>query len=153
VSVEKLTDQVNCTKCNGPREHIKSLSVSRLPPILSIQLKRFKQTNNVWRKQRTRVDFPIHNLDLLPYVGEKGMLVDPLVPTTYNLFGVINHHGSLTFGHYISVVKNPYSGKWYTYDDQRRIEIQESQLIKENAYILFYIRSDVNHKDLGDLFP
>jgi hypothetical protein len=69
------------------------------------------------------------------------------------LFGIINHYGSLTFGHYISVVKNPYSKKWYKYDDQRRIEIQESQITKENAYILFYVRKDVDNKEISDLFP
>ena len=31
--------------------------------------------------------------------------------------------------------------------------MQESQLNKEHAYILFYVRSDVEQKDISDLFP
>ena len=53
----------------------------------------------------------------------------------------------------MSINKNPYNGKWYKYDDQFRIEIPESQIAKENAYILFYIRKDVIDKKLSDIFP
>ena len=60
------------------------------------------------------------------------------ISTKYDLVGFINHYGSLTFGHYVSVNKNPYNNEWYRYDDQNRISFPESRLIKDNAYILFY---------------
>jgi hypothetical protein len=66
---------------------------------------------------------------------------------------VINHYGSLTYGHYVSICKNPYDAKWYKYDDQHRIQIPESQIAKESAYILFYIRKDVISKSLNEIFP
>ena len=71
----------------------------------------------------------------------------------YDLVGVINHFGSLTYGHYTSVVKNPFNGFWYRYDDQSRTRIPESQISKENAYILFYSRKDIQHKALREIFP
>lgn len=71
----------------------------------------------------------------------------------YDLVGVINHYGSLTYGHYVSICKNPYDGLWYKYDDQLRIQIPESQIAKESAYILFYIRKDVISKSLSQIFP
>ena len=71
----------------------------------------------------------------------------------YDLMGVINHYGSLSFGHYVSMNKNPYDGQWYKYDDQLRIPIPESQIAKESAYILFYIRKDVISKSLSEIFP
>ena len=56
---------------------------------------------------------------------------------------MINHFGTLHFGHYIAIVKNMSEGKWYKYDDSTRSQISEDQIPKESAYILFYIRKDV----------
>ena len=67
--------------------------------------------------------------------------------------GIINHFGSLTFGHYTSVVKNPFNQNWYRYDDQTRTRLLESQIEKENAYILFYVRKDLANKGIRDIFP
>jgi len=41
---------------------------------------------------------------------------------------MINHYGNLSFGHYISVVKNFNDGKWYKYDDSTRSLIPEDQI-------------------------
>lgn len=99
------------------------------------------------------MEFPLYNLDMSPYLQDEKFLRSLGFSTKYDLFGIINHYGSLSYGHYISVVKNPFSHKWFKYDDQRRIEILESQIVKENAYILFYIRKDVDQKQISDLFP
>lgn len=69
----------------------------------------------------------------------------------YNLTGIINHYGSLTYGHYTSFVRNPYSQEWFKYDDQNRIPIQT--IAKENAYILFYTRKDLKDIVPSGLFP
>lgn len=66
---------------------------------------------------------------------------------------MINHFGSLHFGHYISIVKNFQENKWYKYDDSHRSQISEDQIQKESAYILFYIRKDLQNKTLDDILP
>jgi hypothetical protein len=66
---------------------------------------------------------------------------------------MINHYGTLSFGHYISIVKNQYDSKWYKYDDSFCMPIQEDQIRKEDAYILFYIRKDLQSKQLEQVFP
>jgi hypothetical protein len=71
----------------------------------------------------------------------------------YDLCGVICHFGSMTFGHYYSVVKNPFDDQWYKYDDHSKTPITENQIPKHNAYILFYQRQDVKDKKLNTLFP
>ena len=71
------------------------------------------------------------------------------VETSYNLHGVVNHYGTLGFGHYVSFTKNPFDGKWYRYDDLYRDEVGEDELHKDSAYLLFYIRKDVESKDLS----
>jgi ubiquitin C-terminal hydrolase len=50
-AVEKLEGEVNCEgKCKKPSLHLKTLQTFRPPPILSIQLKRFKKIGTNWRK-------------------------------------------------------------------------------------------------------
>ena len=65
------------------------------------------------------------------------------------MHGVVNHYGTLGFGHYVSFTKNPFDGKWYRYDDLYRDEVGEDELHKDSAYLLFYIRKDVESKDLS----
>lgn len=66
---------------------------------------------------------------------------------------MINHFGTLHFGHYIAIVKNMSEGKWYKYDDSARSQISEDQIPKESAYILFYIRKDLQKKTIDDILP
>ena len=133
--------------------HQKSFETFRLPPILIIQLKRFKNVDGAWKKLQTYVDFPMTNLDLSPFVLNFEFLSKLDISCQYDLCGIINHYGSLTFGHYISVVKNIYENQWYKYDDQNRIPIPESQVAKNNAYILFYVRKDTLSKKVEQLLP
>lgn len=65
---------------------------------------------------------------------------------------MINHYGSLTFGHYTAVVKNLYEQNWYTYDDSNRILLPEDSIAKDNAYILFYVRKDLQDKSYKDIY-
>ncbi len=57
------------------------------------------------------------------------------------MYAIINHYGSLSFGHYLSLIKQ--DNQWYQYDDSHRTPLAESSLQKDAAYILFYLRKDV----------
>jgi len=103
---------------------MKNLCFFRPPAVLTIQLKRFKQIDGQMRKLQTLVEFPTEGLDLSPYVLDYEFLSKIDVSCSYNLTGIINHYGSLTYGHYTSFVRNPYSQEWFKYDDQNRIPIQ-----------------------------
>ena len=65
----------------------------------------------------------------------------------------MNHYGQLGFGHYVSYTKNPFEDKWYRYDDLYREEVNENQINKESAYLLFYVRKDMDSKDLSQVMP
>ena len=151
--VEKLTDKVNCTDCEDQTSHQKSFETFRPPPVLTIQLKRFKNIDGEWKKIQSRVEFPTQNLDLSPYVLNFEFLSKLDISCQYDLCGIINHYGSLTYGHYISIVKNNFEGQWYKYDDQNRIPISEANISKKNAYMLFYVRKDALNKKVNDLVP
>ena len=50
----------------------------------------------------------------------------------YELIGVVNHIGSLMYGHYMAMVKRD---EWLNYDDSKCSRIR---LDGSNAYLLFY---------------
>ena len=57
----------------------------------------------------------------------------------YDLYGVVNHSGSINFGHYTAYCKN--KGIWYEFDDARVTEIRNlSSIVTASAYILFYAK-------------
>jgi len=74
--------------------------------------------------------------------------------TKYDLFGVVEHSGSLGAGHYVATVKNTIDSKWYLYDDKIVVPVEESRIVSSNAYMLFYIRQDVlANENLNSIFP
>jgi hypothetical protein len=73
---EKLTgdNRAKCTHCGTREDAEKTLAIWRAPPVLTVHLKRFKTGpggfygGQVVRKNNAKVDFPVFNLDLAPYV-------------------------------------------------------------------------------------
>ena len=101
-----------------------------LPEILIIDIKRFNNKNN---KNQMLITFPLENLDLSKYVI--GYKRESYV---YDLYGICNHNGSVSGGHYTSFVKNA-NGKWYHFNDTSVVEVvNQGYLISPKAYCLFY---------------
>jgi ubiquitin C-terminal hydrolase len=110
---------------------MKRLSFWNFPKILVIALKRFSADGRY--KNASLVDFPIHNLDLSSYI--KGYQSHTYV---YDLYGICNHLGGTSGGHYTSFVKTA-DGAWMHFDDEQMEVIDnEKKLITSNAYCLFY---------------
>lgn len=62
-------------------------------------------------------------------------------PLLYDCIGVINHYGSMSFGHYTAYAKN--GDNWYTYDDSTVTKMSNPQdIVTEAAYVIFYKRRD-----------
>lgn len=101
-----------------------------LPKILVIILKRFSPDGK--EKINDIIDFPLTELDLSKYI--KGYNPDSYV---YDLFGVCNHMGYVSGGHYTAFVKN-ISGQWIHYNDNIVEIIQNDNIISPMAYCLFY---------------
>lgn len=57
---------------------------------------------------------------------------------SYDLYGVVNHYGTMEGGHYIAYCKNAHSEKWYKYDDHDVTEMNAYNVQSQAAYILFY---------------
>lgn len=67
----------------------------------------------------------------------------PSVPATYQLVGVISHHGSHTAnqGHYTTLVQSAEAGQWLEYNDASLPQRRSQQFALEaasRAYLLHY---------------
>ena len=103
------------------------------PEILVIALKRFTNMN---RKLNIKVDAPIEDLDLSPYV--KGYNKETY---KYELYGIGNHIGNPMGGHYFAYVKGK-SGNWYELNDTRVNQISKENIISPKSYVFFYRKKE-----------
>ncbi|XP_050076338.1 probable ubiquitin carboxyl-terminal hydrolase FAF [Anopheles maculipalpis] len=126
-------DAYHCDKCDEKVVTVKRLCVSKLPPVLAIQLKRFEYDYErvCAIKYNDYFEFP-RVLDMEPYTvsglakleGEV-INVEPKQEeqgsTRYQLTGIVVHSGQASGGHYYSYIlhKNYANGqkKWYKFDD------------------------------------
>ncbi|XP_065223298.1 probable ubiquitin carboxyl-terminal hydrolase FAF-X isoform X3 [Planococcus citri] len=134
-------DAYHCDKCDKKVETVKRLCVKKLPPVLTIQLKRFEYDfERVCAiKFNDYFEFP-RNLDMEPYTVSglakvEGELIDcdnispdgssdsnniEEVCTKYQLTGIVVHSGQASGGHYYSYILHRHSdgsSKWYKFDD------------------------------------
>ena len=134
-SMEEKLDRDNlykCEKCKEKSEANKTIEIYHVPKILIIHLKRFN--NN--KKINTFIDFPLRDLDINEYIKSNDSVAK------YDLFGIINHYGSMEYGHYTSYCFNYHDHTWYEYNDRLVNKIpkekEKDKIINKNAYILFY---------------
>lgn len=88
----------NCPRCKVPRDAIKKLDISKLPPVLTIHLKRFYADSYSFRKKSIFVEFPYTDMDMLQYMAPKERLT--ATKHVYYLYAVSNHYGTMESGHY-----------------------------------------------------
>ncbi|KAI0352107.1 cysteine proteinase [Trametes cingulata] len=149
--VMEKSDAWHCPHCKTLRRATKRLSLSRLPPVLLIHLKRFSAKGPFTDKIETFVEFPLKGLDLTNYMppplppgvsgGSQLSLDDPrcqVPPYRYDLYGVTNHFGTLSTGHYTAFIAS--RGGWLYCDDSRVTSADAKDVVGKPAYILFYKR-------------
>ena len=128
---ENLEDPLYCHNCQGPEDFTKSYTINRLPYVLILSLKRFKYNQNSNFKLRQMITYPLYDLE----IG------NDKIKKKYDLYGVVNHYGSLSGGHYTSYIKIK-NKEWYICNDSSVYKIEENRVMHSNAYILFYICKD-----------
>ena len=133
-SKKEQLDEQNTTFCSRCKEHlqgIKKMDIYRLPKILIIHFKRFKQKGYFSSKNNKLVDFPLEGLDMSRFsLNCTGI---------YDLYAVSNHYGSLEGGHYTAYGKLP-DGIWRDFDDSSVSVVANvySHVVASSAYVLFY---------------
>jgi len=99
-------------RCNGKSRAKKVTKIHKVPPILTIHLKRFAASG--LRKNSTQIHYP-EELDLNPYLSEESKGVPK-----YRLVATVCHHSmgldGMRSGHYTANCKSA-SGTWNHFDD------------------------------------
>ena len=118
---EKLEDKINCNNCKIKTETYKKFTFDQLSNNLIIHLKRFKQVNNLYVKDRSKIICP-------DYIT--------INKNNYELRGVIIHVGRIKGGHYYFIGKNLIN-IWYKYDDILVKKLYNTDIIND-GYIYYY---------------
>ncbi|XP_013409004.1 ubiquitin carboxyl-terminal hydrolase 44 [Lingula anatina] len=147
---EKLDGEIySCEYCNSKRrktsnktviytEAEKRFLVNKLPPVLRLHLKRFRWSGRNHREKiMTHVDFN-DDLRMEPFCNPEQCLVN----TYYTLSAVVIHHGrGFGSGHYTVYVWNDSTRAWFLGNDAKVEPCMMTDVLKAQAYILFYTQS------------
>ncbi|XP_020088795.1 ubiquitin carboxyl-terminal hydrolase 2 [Ananas comosus] len=129
------------------RDAMKRFLIYKAPPILTIHLKRFSQdARGRLTKLRGHVNFQ-EMLDIRQYMDPRCREKEKSI---YRLVGAVQHSGSMGGGHYVAYVRgDKIQGKshravgspsWFYASDAHVREVSFSEVLKSEAYILFYER-------------
>ncbi|XP_061636972.1 ubiquitin carboxyl-terminal hydrolase 16 isoform X1 [Phyllopteryx taeniolatus] len=152
--------QASKDKSAGPKKNVytdasKQMLISSPPPVLTLHLKRFQQNGYGISKVNRHVPFPLM-LDLAPFCALKSKNVaEGERQILYNLYGIVEHSGTMRSGHYTAFVKvrphssksfgrlegEPPEGSWFHISDTSVQPVSESRVQSSQAYLLFYERT------------
>ena len=145
-----------CPHCSKPDMAVSTV-FEKLPPYLVIHIERSESTTIngecIIFKNSTKVIYPIHDLDMKPFVSES--LKQTGEEFMYDLLAVVVHTGSNREGHYSAICRDNVSreDKWFQYNDLKVEEITEGDIQNELASILVYSRKGQNLPTAKDLIP
>ena len=108
--------------------------ISRLPPIVILQIKRFVNERN---KIVGKLKWDLDNVDLASVMAFSRNPYGEASHTSYETFAVIEHHGSLQGGHYTMYAKQ--NEQWLEYDDSSITDVTPDHVVSGNSYILFLL--------------
>jgi len=129
-------DGYRCEKCKDDSTYgFTKYYVVKPPPVLVICLKRFTQSSFSFTKLSKKIDFPAtFNLNKYCLLINKDNYDQDY---NYELYGAVQHSGSLRGGHYTCYVKKE-SGNWYYISDSYYKPVTEKDALGSDAYLLFY---------------
>ena len=137
---ETIDYEKKCEKCQKVIKHKKEIKISRPPEILILSLQRIDQKTQ--NKNECFVTFP-QNLDMKDFIdNECGFDKD----SNYTLYAVINHTGTIDFGHYYSDILFHQKEEWFEFNDSSVINIGKKIESFPYAYILLYARNQNTKK-------
>lgn len=156
---EKLgSDQkLYCENCKERQDSSKQLSITRLPLVLCLHIKRFE--HSLVRKMSRKIDSYLHfpfSLDMMPYLSSSiirnrfGNRIfafegdESDISTEFEVFAVVTHSGTLESGHYVTYLR--LRNQWYKCDDAWITEVDEGIVRASQCYMMFYVQKMLFHK-------
>lgn len=143
ITPEQLSEDnlYSCEQCHNRTRAWTARAFWTLPQVLILKFNRFhhQMVGKVSQsfKIEGHVQYPLSDLDLARYVAS------PLVTETkYDLYAVVCHSGTMSIGHYYSIVYHPNQKVWLCYNDGKLSTVEDPSQLDFNgdAYILFYRR-------------
>uniref|UniRef100_A0A1A7XU31 Ubiquitin specific peptidase 18 n=3 Tax=Iconisemion striatum TaxID=60296 RepID=A0A1A7XU31_9TELE len=135
-----------CTHCETRNPSRQGLKLNSLPPILCIQLKRFRNMRGSTQKLNCRVTFP-ENFDFSEILMKAFTASFSQKKCKYTLYAVVVHCGCAAFGHYTAFVRDKVNQQWYYADDSHvqqaswsKVQTTYGGLYSGTAYMLMYRR-------------
>jgi len=143
-TIEELDgdNKFNCRSCGTTSRATKSLALHRTPRVLQLHLKRFGDFGGGGNdKDSHQVTFT-ELLDVRPYMMQG---VESRINTLlYTLYAVIVHTGrSMWGGHYFAYVRDS-KGAWFKMNDHKVSPVSLNEVLRTQAYMLFYARTDTD---------
>eukprot|EP00742_Colponemidia_sp_Colp-10_P006379 GILJ01006836.1.p1 GENE.GILJ01006836.1~~GILJ01006836.1.p1 ORF type:complete len:675 (+),score=67.35 GILJ01006836.1:65-2089(+) len=124
-------DRYFCERCKKHSKASKCFSLSKLPPVLVLHLKRFRTVGAYSRKKiDRRITFPLEGLDVSSFCG------GPSSTPMYDLLAVVQHMGGVDGGHYIAHCKR--GNDWFTFSDTHITSTTATEVQNCEAYMLIY---------------
>lgn len=136
----ETVDGYHCDKCPQRTTARRVSRLWRLPQNLVIVLKRFTPDGRKIHTRMAPLDggrHPILNLHShfsLESPERKGV-------TTYELRGIVDHHGIANGGHYTAQACHPSTQAWHLYDDESIHDLPNGPMTGESTYVLFWTRT------------
>jgi ubiquitin carboxyl-terminal hydrolase 22/27/51 len=90
-------------------------------------------------KTSVKIDGKVHlvsSIDVSSYTTLHATNPANLSENIYDLYGVINHSGSVDTGHYTVYIKHREA--WFLFDDHTVTEVSEDVVLFGDAYMCFY---------------
>ncbi|NXI06117.1 UBP18 hydrolase, partial [Pachycephala philippinensis] len=151
---EELTGQnmCFCQQCGRKTTFLQSMKLVHLPQTLTLHLKRFcfERSSHTYKLSHS-LPFP-QELNFNEVLTENQCQADDSEKATwqYELFAVVAHSGSSSFGHYCAYIRSLTECKWYCFNDSEVCQVSwddvkctygHSNLYwRETAYLLIYMK-------------
>ncbi|OII77934.1 ubiquitin carboxyl-terminal hydrolase domain-containing protein [Cryptosporidium andersoni] len=143
-------NQYKCPKCEKKSDASKEVLIEKLPPLLTIQLKRFSFIGHGSKKPYKSIKYN-EVLDMSSYMTTRNTCNSQVYAPNnslsacrqsfiYDLWSVVCHSGgSLSGGHYYTYAKG-LNNQWYCFNDETVRISKSSEVLNETigAYLLFY---------------
>lgn len=144
-----------CPQCKVKTQSKQGIRLLSLPPILCVQLKRYRVNDGFTLKLGYRVTFP-ETFDCLTTVEHAFSKDFTQTDCRYVLYAVVVHSGSAGCGHYTTYVRHRERQSWFYADDNhtRQVTWNEVQTSyggghSHTAYMLMYRREQGSNTKLG----
>ncbi|MFH4976615.1 hypothetical protein AB6A40_003324 [Gnathostoma spinigerum] len=147
--------KIKCGQCGTYQESTKQLTLKTLPIVACFHLKRFEHNSKQRQKMATRIHYP-QFIDMTPYTAsyrershdiiDQGPTAESLIKNRnkYELFAVVNHHGTMESGHYTCSIRHQHN-QWFECDDQLITRIPTENVLNSEGYLLFYHKCHLDY--------